>query len=533
MDLAMRQAPPPQQGMSPQQYFMSLYQQGYSPSDAYSAVQQNYGPPKSPQQQRQDQASQQRNGQLAATGGMIAGLVGSKLAYDWASGLWKDTKTGEVIPKETVTQAFNAEGIPYSQSGTLTITRPVPPPTTVVDGSQSGTLNLSGDTTVIDTAAGPQEVPVEAANDQEFLKTVDWGAAAQAGLGAAQVYGAYRAYKSGDKVGAGIIGTTGAANMYAGGAQLAAGQGASYAGSEMLSQVLPGLNIAAGAYGGYKTADYISDAAAGSERNRNSAIAGAASGASIGAGVDMYTGGATMGLGTVIGAVVGGLAGAVGSWTGSHKAADQQQRDHVRSVLQENNILDKDWMGTLADGTKFDFGKDGDFLKWRTIDKIAEERPKEWDQAVRFGHVISASYGLSGQSLSDMTKWWGRAAIANSAGDLNVVKNNMQHFAQQQGLTYDQLVANVNKNLADNQISQAQADQYLKDGQELFNINTQPASTQKQAMIPIRPPEGEALRVSPGLYRIDTGELLKAKTLRDALDQAYKQTTKPPQQPEL
>lgn len=524
----MKQAPPPQRGMTPQQYFMSLYQQGFTPSDAYSAVQQNFGPPKSPQQQAQDQAKQQQNAQLAQTGGMVAGLVGSKLVYDWASGLWKNTNTGEVVPKETVTQAFNAQGIPYSQSGTLTITRPIPP--VQVDGSQAGVLDLSGKTTVVDTPAGPQEMPVEAANDSEFLKSVDWGAAAQAGLGAAQVYGAYKAYKSGDKAGAGIYGTAGAANMYAGGAQLAAGEGASYAGSEALSTIIPGLNILAGAYGGYKTAQAIGDSAAGSQRTKSAVVGGATSGAAIGAGVGSLIPVVGTGVGAAVGAVVGGLAGAVGSWTGSHKGKAQFMRDNIRGVLQENQILDKDYKGTLADGSMYDFGQDGSHLKWKNIDKIAEAQPKAWNAAVPMADAMAASYGFVGQKASDIAAWYAKGAVSNAGDDPSIAIANMQHFAKQQGITVDLVKSKLDEALQDNRINQSQYDYYMSGATSLLGTTQQSPEAQKQQAIAIRPPEGEALRVSPGLYRIDTGELLKAKNLRDALDQAYNQTKKNQQQ---
>lgn len=480
---------------------MTLVRQGVRSQEAYAAVQQYYGPPKSAEDQARDAANQQQNAALIGTAGTITGLIGAKLVYDWASGLWKNTNTGEEVSKPIVEAAFKAEGIPYSQSGSLTITRPVPPPTTVVDGSQAGVLDLSGNTTTIDTPNGQQEVPSEIANDSEFLKTVDWNQIAQGAQTLMAAYTAYRLAKEKDYTGAALYGT------YAGLG------GASLAGSATASAAMPYAGPVVGAYGAYKTADYVGDAPAGSQRTKSAAAQGAVSGALIGS----YFGP----IGTAIGAAVGGLGGAVASWTGSKKSAHQQQRDKVRSVLKDSGILDKDYLGTLADGTKFDFGKDGKFLEWRTIDKIAEERPKEWDEAVKYGHVISATYGLSGQDLSEMTKWWGRAAVENSGGDLDVIKQNMRHFAQQQGLTYEQLQQNVQKRLEDNQISQEQADRYLRDGQDLFNVNSQPAGQQANATIPIRPEEGAALRVSPGLYRIDTGELMRAKTLRDALEQAY------------
>ena len=529
-------APPPQSGMTPQQYYMTLVGQGMRSQDAYAAVVQNFGPPKTPQEQAKDKAGQQQTAAIVGTAGTVAGLFGAKLAYDWADKAWKNVTTGEEVSKPVVEAAFKAEGLPYSQSGKLTITRPLPPQTSVVDGSQSGTLNLSGDTTVIDTPAGPQEVPVEAANDPEFIKSVDWGAAGQAGLGALQLYGAYKAYKSGDKAGAGLIGATGAANTYAGAAQLAAGQGATYAGAQTLADVIPGLNIAAGAYGGYKTAEMIGDTAAGAGRTKNAALGGALSGASLGAGVGSFFGpGTGTAIGAGIGAAVGGLAGAVGSWTGSGKGQAQVERDQVRSVMKDAGILDDKYLGTLADGSKFDFGVDGKPLSWKEFDKRLEATPSYGD-TVALTDAMVTGMGLSGRSRSDINLLFSRAAQSNAGDDYGIAKNNVIHFANQLGITSDVIKANTQKQFDENNISQAQYDTYMSladqfpAGQSSSGLeNAIPAAS--STAVPIRPEEGNALRVSPGLYRIDTGEMIKAKTLRDALDQAYLQRPGKPLEP--
>jgi hypothetical protein len=527
--------PPPQSGMTPQQYYMTLIGQGVRSQDAYAAVQQNFGPPKTPEEQAKERAGQQQNAAIVGTIGSVAGLATTVLVYDWAKKAWKDLTTGQEVAKKTVETAFNEQGIPYSQSGKLTITRPLPPQTTVVDGSQAGTLDLSGDTTVIDTSAGPQEVPVEAANDPEFLSSVDWGAAGQLGLGALQIYGAYKAYKSGDKPGAALVGATGAVNTYGGAAQLAAGQGATYAGAETLSQVLPGLNIAAGAYGGYKTAQMIGDTAAGAGRTKNAALGGAISGASLGAGIGSFVPVVGTAIGAGIGAAVGGLAGAVGSWTGSGKGQAQVQRDQVRSVMKDAGILDDKYLGTLADGSKFDFGVDGKPLSWKEFDKRIEETPSYNDTVALTGAMVTGM-GLSGRSGSDINLLFSRAAQSNAGDDYGIAKNNVLHFANQLGITSDVIKASTQKLFDENNISQSQYDTFMSlanqfpAGQSSSGLeNAIPAAS--SAAVPIRPEEGNALRVSPGLYRIDTGEMIKAKSLRDALEQAYLQRPGKPLEP--
>jgi hypothetical protein len=112
------------------------------------------------------------------------------------------------------------------------------------------------------------------------------------------------------------------------------------------------LGVAAGLYGGYETAKYQSDAPAGGKRDKNSALGGAASGAALGTGI-------LPGVGTAVGAVVGGLAGYLGSVFGSSKGKDQMARDQVRDVMKEQGMIGDDYSFLLADGSKYDIGKDG------------------------------------------------------------------------------------------------------------------------------------------------------------------------------
>lgn len=69
------QVPPPAKGMSPQDYYNTLTSQGFRPWEAYNAVQASFGPPKTPQQQAESQASAEQNAALAQTGGTIGGLL--------------------------------------------------------------------------------------------------------------------------------------------------------------------------------------------------------------------------------------------------------------------------------------------------------------------------------------------------------------------------------------------------------------------------------------------------------------------------
>lgn len=90
---------------------------------------------------------------------------------------------------------------------------------------------------------------------------------------------------------------------------------------------------------------------------RTDPVSGAINGFTAGA----YLGGSVFGApGAAIGGVIGGLVGlASGLARRSGKPAEQLARDQVRAALQSNGILTKNWELTLADGTHYDIGKDG------------------------------------------------------------------------------------------------------------------------------------------------------------------------------
>ena len=85
--------------------------------------------------------------------------------------------------------------------------------------------------------------------------------------------------------------------------------------------------------------------------------------------------------------------------TGTGKNAAQLQRDQWRGTMQQNKMLDKDFQITLADGSKFDMGKDGN-NKLKNIDGT-ERRYKDIDwnnklapSSVPMGHLMAMANGL-------------------------------------------------------------------------------------------------------------------------------------------
>jgi hypothetical protein len=150
-------------------------------------------------------------------------------------------------------------------------------------------------------------------------------------------------------------------------------------------------------------------------------------------------------------------------------------RDSIRGVLQQGGILDDKYQGTLADGTKYDFGKDGSTLKWKEIDKISAEKPKAWNGAVPLADALAASYGFVGQKASDIAAWYAKGAVSNAGDDAGVAQKNMQHFAKQQGISYDMIKTKLDEAMKDNRISQSQYDYYLGGARQLTSYSGKPS----------------------------------------------------------
>lgn len=468
----------------PRGYYLWLQTQGVPPMQAIQMVEQRFGPPKSQDEINKENARKQQSNVLAQTGGMIAGVIAGRYVMNNA-GKWLDKLTGQEVAQEVVENAAKQTGETVATTGGQTAAA-APQSTgqgisqlnkyfTKLDPGQipQGQQVPEGMTAIRSNADGTvQVVPTESLNDASFLDSVNWGSVAQGGVGLLQAYQGYQAYKQGDYAGAGIYGAAGAGNIAASGALGASASGA--AGSAAGGYLIPGLNIVAGAYGGYQTAEALSDMAAGSKRTQTGVVGGAASGAAIGGAVGSVVPGVGTAIGAGVGAVVGGIAGAIGSWTGSSKGKAQVMRDGIRSVLQQGNILDQDFKGTLADGSKYDFGKDGSTLKWKEIDKIAEANPAAWQPTVQLTDALAAAYGFVGQKASDISAWYAKAAVSNANDNPLTAIQNAQHFAQQQGITFDLIKTKLDEALKDNRINQSQYDYYLGGASQLTAGQTQP-----------------------------------------------------------
>lgn len=444
----------------PKAYYLWLQTQGLSPLQAAQQVQQRFGAPKDPQQQKEDAANQQLKQTLAQTGGMVGGVVVSQEAL-------------RGFPN--VSNWLGLKQPNFAESGSIGITRNVPAETLDLDAITSGgntpqVIGVEGDTATIKLPSGGTDtVPAEALNNSSFWTDIDWGKLGQGVMGAGQLYQAYKAAQNKDYAGTGIYGTAGAANIAASGY---AGTAAETAAGEALGGYLvPGANLLAGGYGAYQTAKTTGGMAAGKQRDIAATLGGASSGLALGLG----TAGAAALMGAELGAwagpigmAVGAAAGFAGSKAfGSKKGKAQFMRDSIRGVLKEGGILDENYRGTLADGSTYDFGKDGKSLKWKEIDKLAAKQPGAWNATVPLTDALAAAYGFVGQKASDISAWYAKGAISNAGDDPNIAIRNAQHFAKQQGITFDQIKAKLDEAIRDNRINQNQYDYYLGGARQL------------------------------------------------------------------
>lgn len=507
--------PPPQAQGSAQGTYLWYVSNGFPPQMAYDLTVQKFGPPKSAEEQKREAAKAAEKYGYAKLGGQLAGtLVGVEALRGFPN----------------VKDAFGYGQAPADVgSGTIGISRSVPPPTTTVDASGAGTVDLGGGsgvstpkvlevkgtTATVETPTGTQEVPTEALQDEGFWKSVDWGSYAQGAIALAQLYSAYKQYKEGDKVGAGITAAQAGVNV------------AGAAGYQSAAQYAPWLAAAASLYGSGKA--IFSGDLSPEDQAYESAMAAPRAAAAY------YTLGASALAEGFARDQWGGTMRKLDNWNknwwsgpiglqtaffkqiGSKKSGAQFLRDQIRERMIDQGALDENWQGTLADGSTFDFGLDGKQLKWKELDKIAAAQPEAWNAAVGLLDPMVSAYGLKGQKRADVVGWLARAAVSNAGDDSQTAIDNVKHFAQTQGLNFDTYQTLMNSFKSEGKITDDQYAQNMAGAERLFDVNlpdANPATIQK-------PAKGEVARVSPGMYMNDKGQIKKAKDISTALKKHY------------
>ena len=517
--------------------YQELRRQGYSGPQAAEMAFGPGGLQAMQQEQAKESGRARQAGQLGQVGGTVAGAYVGKEAY---RALFPAKEAADVAkPVADATSGAGAvsgtaggtagSGAPLGGALQQAMTVPqgnvVPQGGAIPSGYEAVGSAPNGGTIVAPKGA-VQSLPPTAQTDAGFLAGVDWAKVGQGAAGAAQLYSAYKAAQNKDYAGAGIYGTAGAAN-------LAAATGAMSTGTGTLgATVVPGANLLAGGYGAYQTAEMTGNMAAGKQRDIAASVGGLSAGAGLGgAAAGAIYGSAAGPVGMAIGAAIGLAAGYLGSKFGSSKNKAQATRDAIRKGLKENKILDDNYMGTLADGSTYDFGKDGSTLKWKEIDKIAAANPEAWKEAVELSDALVAGYNFVGQNNSNISIMYAKGAISNANNDPAVAAANMKHFARQQGFTYDQIKEKLDAAKGENRINDSQYNYYLGGARKLFDgapagapgAPTAPGTTAAKTA---RAAKGEVARQSAGLYRDDKGKLVRGQSMRQALERAYKQPGK-------
>lgn len=210
-------------------------------------------------------------------------------------------------------------------------------------------------------------------------------------------------------------------------------------GSETLGAAMPYAGLA---YGGYNMGKMLlDDNAKYKGATGSNMVRGAGSGAALGASVgSLFPGvGTLVGLG--LGAAGGAAIGAIEGLTGSGKGGGQLIRDKWRKSMQEIGFMDQDFRGTAADGSVIDWNKvNGD--QGSGVKNMHFEDPVV-GAAVAYGDMLASAMGATGTARENIAGELAKGALYNANGDRAVVEQNMRHFAQQLGLDYQTVNANI------------------------------------------------------------------------------------------
>lgn len=191
----------------------------------------------------------------------------------------------------------------------------------------------------------------------------------------------------------------------------------------------------------------------------------------------------------------------IGAMMKSGKSGVQKVRDSFRSDLQASGVADDKYMVTLADGSKFNIGLDGK-TKYQNVGKNIDGKTTrnawdvDWSNPLakfatdKIEPMIRNIYGPDDKKAKYMpgqfTGILVNAATSNAQSEQDVIANietmlGKSKFAQQAG------------------------------------VGVQPPP-------PPKPPKGQVVRVSPGMYMNDKGQVKPAKTVGEALKVNYGKT---------
>lgn len=289
----------------------------------------------------------------------------------------------------------------------------------------------------------------------------------------------------------------------------------------MLGTAASGAAIVGGAYGAYKTIDAISKLPHG-QAVKTGTLGGAASGASIGTGI-------LPGLGTAVGAAVGAVAGFAAGQMGSGKSGEQMARDGWRSGLDAAGLISKDkegaWNVSLADGTKYDIGKDGKFKLQNTGTNVDGKQDRfsydvDWSNPIAVDSVPAANLAAiltgvdptSNQGKDLYNKAVGQLsnAATSNAKSIKDVQNNFKSILK--GVSPQDAAMRIESLRLGEKISEQEYGVYLDQINKIYGSDVQPTD------------KTEATKAMLGALQGQTKLSGPAEELLDVLTNPKKQT---------
>ena len=509
--MAMQPPPPPAKGMTPQQYYAALQQQGLSPYQAYTAVQANYGNPQD--YVNRQNAKQEQNSAIGQTLGSVGGLVVGQEA---------------IRGFPNVRSAF--EGNNFAESGRSGITRNVPTETLDLDAigsSATPTIKEVGAVAMPDGTPGTLMSDGGKIGQNGKIVNADGSpggsisgqalSGLQAVGGAAQAYNGYKQYQSGEKLG-------GAANIAGGAYNTAVGvQGLAQGGTTgSLGAYAPGVGTAVAA--AQIGQQMISDKGKSEDRSAKSVAEGQKAAllwvpgygwiayAAI-AGIDAISGGkateALVKYNKLHDKVTDKIDFGLGKNLRSklfHQSTKGVQEMHTGQLLQQSD--DPNWQNYVVG-----------------MRSQVKEGPKDKEKPFAGKYKTFDEYKKAGLQANDLTGVY---------GNLDAFKPD---YAEKKGvpnwanLDFQQKEAVTQRLINEDMYSSKKGEVVIPDKEKARRIYEDMAKTnfgisqpQSKLITSAVPVKGQVVRTSPGMYMNDKGHVGPSKTLGQALKANYGKT---------
>ena len=204
---------------------------------------------------------------------------------------------------------------------------------------------------------------------------------------------------------------------------------------------------------------------------RSDLATGAINGTALGA----YLGSVVPGVGTLLGGMLGGVLGAASSFVlQSGKDKDQIQRDALRSKLQDLGLIDQNYQIELANGDRFDLGKDGGF----TLENLDGSRRHNYEtdpsnplSSLAIGLLNPIAFLLTGgepKAQSDLVGLLANAATRN-AKTAEEVRKNVLGFLQKLDIREEQLLNALKSSTHSKSLRSAEFSAYTNGVRTIFD----------------------------------------------------------------